>query len=366
MLIAGGGVAGLEAAVALDQLAGDRVEVEICAPRREFLYRPFAVGEPYRAAHVYRYDLEDLASRCGARFRWTSISSIDPTRRLATTPDGDATAYDHLVVASGVKLIWSVPGATMFWGIADESDAEDVVSRLGTPEMRRLVFAMPDGQSWTLPLYELALLGAARQSVDGLGGEPTQLTVVTPEERPLWVFGRQASEEVEALLEERGIEVFAGTHPVKFENGLLTVAPGAGIEADAVISLPRMEGRRIGGVPHNEDGFVPVDEHCRVVGLERAYAAGDVTAFPIKQGGVASQQADAIAEAIAADAGANLDPEPFDPVLRGVLWTGEGERYLYGRPTGGHGEASSLSDEPPWPAQRGKIMSRYLSDFLTA
>jgi sulfide:quinone oxidoreductase len=141
------------------------------------------------------------------------------------------------------------------------------------------------------------------------------------------------------------------------------------VEADAVIGLPRFEGRRIAGVPHDPNGFVGVDEHCRVIGLERVYAAGDMTAFPVKQGGIASQQADSAAEAIAAAAGAGLVPRPFDPILRGVLWTGHGPRYLYGRPTGGHGETSAFGERPEGPLRSGKVTARYftpLVDSLTA
>ena len=69
-----------------------------------------------------------------------------------------------------------------------------------------------------------------------------------------------------------------------------------------------------------------------------------MTAFPVKQGGIATQEADAAAEAIAAAAGCEVEPAPFDPVLRGVLWTGGEPRYLYGRLTGGHGETSRLSE----------------------
>ena len=56
--------------------------------------------------------------------------------------------------------------------------------------------------------------------------------------------------------------------------------------------------------------------------LEDVFAAGDIANFPIKQGGLAAQQADAAAEAIAAEAGAQVDPQPFKPVLRGILLTG--------------------------------------------
>jgi sulfide:quinone oxidoreductase len=89
-----------------------------------------------------------------------------------------------------------------------------------------------------------------------------------------------------------------------------------------------------------------------------------VTTFPVKQGGIATQQADAAAEAIAAELAADVEARPFDPVLRGVLWTGGQPRYLYGRLTGGHGETSTFSDTPPWTEPEQKIVGRYLTPFL--
>src|SRR3954454_983331 len=107
VLIVGGGVGALEAALALRELAGERVQVEICAGRGEFLYRPFAVGEPYGASRVLRYDLERLAGRCGAEFRLEHVGSIDPALSCARTHDGSEVAYDHLIVACGARLLWS-------------------------------------------------------------------------------------------------------------------------------------------------------------------------------------------------------------------------------------------------------------------
>lgn len=362
VLIVGGGIAGVEAALALRDLAGERVEIELCDPRREFVFRPFAVGEPYGAARVFRYDLEQLAQRCGARFRPEGIVSVAPEQRVALTRDGERLTYDHLIVTGGVRMLWAVPGAVTFWGVADEGQVGDVVSDLRAGDLRRVVFTMPGGRSWALPLYELALLGETELARAGV--TDTKLTIVTPEDAPLELFGRRAAEQMRALLTERGIDVVTGVHPVRFDGGRLRIAPGEDIEADAVISLPRLEGRRIGGVPHDADGFVGVDEHGRVIGLDGVFAAGDVTNFPVKQGGIATQQADAVAEAIAAEAGAEIEPRPFDPVLRGVLWTGREPRYLYGRPTGGHGEESSLSSRPHAAGQNGKISGRYLSPFV--
>ena len=364
VLVVGGGIAGVEAALALRDLAGERVEVQICDPRPEFVFRPFAVGEPYGVARAFRYDLGRLAERCGAIFRPDGVVAVAPEQRVALTRDGERLTYDYLIVASGARMLWAVPGAVTFWGVADEGQVGEIVADLRAGTLERLVFTMPGGRSWALPLYELALLGATE--LEKVGGNRTTLTVVTPEDAPLKLFGWRAAEQIRALLAERGIELVTGAHPVRFDSGRLRVAPGEAIEADAVITLPRFEGRRIGGIPHDADGFVGVDEHGRVIGLDSVFAAGDVTSFPVKQGGIATQQADAVAEAIAADVGADVEARPFEPVLRGVLWTGREPRYLYGWPTGDHGEESELATEPNGVGANGKISGRYLAPFVTS
>jgi sulfide:quinone oxidoreductase len=193
----------------------------------------------------------------------------------------------------------------------------------------------------------------------------SEIVIVTPEDSPLRLFGRRASERVAELLAERGIEVITGATPVGFEDGRLTLSPSDSIEADAVLSLPKIEGRQIGGVPRDTDGFVAVDDHSRVRGMGRTFAAGDVTDFPVKQGGIATQQADAAAESIAADLGCDVDAQRLDPILRGVLWTGAKPLYLSGYLSGGHGETSIASDQSPWNGEgQEKIISRYLTPFL--
>jgi sulfide:quinone oxidoreductase len=364
VLIVGGGVGALEAAIALRDLTEGKVQVELCSGRSDFLYRPFAVGEPYGASRVLRYDLERLAGRCGADFRLENIASVDLALRCARSHDGREIPYDRLIVAPGARLLWSVPGAITFWGAADEGEMQEVVDRLREGRLRRLVVTMPGGHGWALPAYELALMAATELKRYGVG--KTKVTVVTPEEGPLLIFGRRASVQVAALLGDNGIEVVAGTHPVKFERGELAIVPGRGLEADAVISLPRLEGRRLEGLPYDPAGFIAVDDHSRIAGVAHAYAVGDVTDFPVKQGGIATQQADVAAEAIAAELGFDVEANPLDPVLRGVLWTGANPRYLFGWLGGGHGETSIASDRPPWPIDNpSKLIGRYLTPFLS-
>jgi sulfide:quinone oxidoreductase len=100
-----------------------------------------------------------------------------------------------------------------------------------------------------------------------------------------------------------------------------------------------------------------------VRGLERVYAAGDGTDFPVKHGGVAAQQADVAAEAIAALAGEPVDPSKFHPEIQGILLGGDTPLYMSAHITGGHGSSSAVSDVPPW-SPPTKIAARRLAPYL--
>src|SRR6188474_335117 len=362
VVIAGTGIAGAEAALALRDLGRGRVDVHLYDARPEFVFWPFAVGEPYGAAQAYHYDLQSLAEHCRASFHLARIAAVDPQRRFVVTHDDQQVPYDHLIVVPGAEKLAAVPGAITLRGASEEGEVGKVIADLRQGRLGRIVFTMPRERGWALPLYELALLALTERgrSVDG----QTQITIVTPEDAPLEVFGRRAAEQTSALLAERGIEVICGAEPIEFDDGRLRVSSGEAVAADAVIALPRLEGRKVDGVPHDRNGFIPIDEHCRVIGLDRVYAAGDASSFPVKQGGIAAQQADAAAEAIVAAAGADLEPRPFDPVLRAVFWTGGEARYLYGRLAGSGRDESGLGERPPGGLGSSKVVARYLTPYV--
>ena len=116
------------------------------------------------------------------------------------------------------------------------------------------------------------------------------------------------------------------------------------------------------GLPSDKHGFIPVDSHGRVDGVDDVYAAGDGTTFPIKQGGLATQQADAAAAHVAARAGASVDPKPFRPVLRGKLLTGGTSLYVRHEIHGAGGESRASEDYLWWPPH--KIVGHYLAPWL--
>jgi sulfide:quinone oxidoreductase len=362
-VVIAGGVAALEAALALRALAEDRVDVELLAPEPQFWYRPLAVAEPFGLGEVRQFELSELAAAAGATFSPGALTGVDAGSKLARTSAGSSIPYDVLLVACGAAPTPAIPGAVTFRGPADTEKIRRLLDEIVSGQVGRVAFVVPWGAVWSLPMYELALMTAAY--LEERDVERVELVLVTPEDEPLQLFGRAGSEAARELLEERGIAVRAGAWPVELVDGELRLVPEGSVAADRVVALPRLRGTRIDGLPQTVEGFIPVDAHGQVHGLADVFAAGDITGFPVKQGGIAAQQADAAAELIAANAGADLTPQPFRPVLRGLLLTGRRPRYLRHEITGGAGDVSAASPEPLWwpPA---KIVGRYLAPFLGA
>lgn len=360
VLVAGGGVAALETTLALRDLAEDRVEIELLAPDGEFVYRPLAVAEPFHAGSVQRFDLGGLAQAAGARHRFGSLTAVYPDRRLARTSRSELLEYDALVLALGARAEDAIPGAITFSGHASVPAMRRLMDDLLADAVADVVFVVPTSIGWPLPLYELALLTATYLAERGLSAN---LTVVTPEEKPLAVFGDAASDSVAALLAEKGVAVRTETYSKEFDGDVLRVVPGAPIPAERAVAMPRLLGPGTPGIPCDESGFIPVDPHGRVGRLEGVYAAGDATSFPIKQGGLATQQADAVAEAIAAAAGAPVEPKPFEPVLRGLILTGGTPEFLRAEIARSSRRTSTAGADPLW-WPPGKIAGRYLGPFL--
>jgi len=361
-LIVGGGVAGLEAMLALRELAAELVDVELVSAEPHFYYRPLAVAEPFGLGEVHRWELGDLARHAGADFSAGVLASVNSNLREAHFASGAVVGYDALLVALGARAQRAVNGALTFRGPADAEPFRALLDELEARGQGQLLFAVPSGLTWPLPIYELALLSAREfeeRHVD------LRVGIVTSEPAPLAIFGVRASAAVQSLLEERGIAISCSRYPDEFAEGRLTCVANGPFPAEAVVAAPRLEGPQIDGLPVDRNGFIPVDEHGLVRGEDAVYAAGDGTTFPIKQGGIAAAQADTAAVSIARLAGADIEPRPFRPVLRALLLGGERSTFMSVELTGGHGETSEVSEEALWwPA--GKIVGRYLSPFLAS
>ena len=190
------------------------------------------------------------------------------------------------------------------------------------------------------------------------------MKLVTPEATPLALFGRPASEAVAELLVVRGIELLTSTHPVEFASGVLAVVPAGKVPADRVVALPRLRGRPIEGVPHDADGFIEVDPLGRVHGTCRRVCGGrrDGRA-PSSRVGSRPNRPTRLPLRSPRDLAHAVEPEPFRPVLRGTLLTGDGARFMRSEVPVAQGERSEVSAQMLWWPE-GKIAGRHLSHYL--
>jgi sulfide:quinone oxidoreductase len=361
VLIAGAGIAGLEALAAVRELAGDRAQLTLLSDREDFTLRALSVREPFGGLGSPTWPIAPFAREHGATLVSGRLGWVDAAQRVAHTEAGEAIEYDALLLAVGARLRTRFEHALTVDDRRMDALLHGLVQDIEGGYTRRVAFVAPSRMPWQLPLYELALMTSHRAYDMGV---EVEIALVTPEDTPLAIYGIAASEAVAERLQDAAVCFHGATHAEAPEAGRIRLQPGGReLEVDRIVALPELIGPGVRGLPLAEHGFIPVDLHRAVRGAPGAYAAGDATDFAVKHGGLAAQAAEVAAHSIAAAAGAPVEPIPFHPVVRAMLMTGAHPLYLEARITGGAGFASRVSEEPLW-TPRGKVDAPRLAAYL--
>ena len=364
VVIAGGGVAALEAMLALRALGQSHVAITLVAPKTDYRYRPLTVREPFTSAPTATYPIAEIAERAGAELVLDSFKWLDPGARTLHTRHGRDLSYDAVLLALGARQ------HPRFRGVLTVDDSRlgeqlaPFVARIDAGTIRSVAFVVPSLPIWSLPAYELALMTASRARDHR---HRLDTILITPEEAPLSALGLGASAEVAQMLAEAGITTVSAASCQIREPGKIDIYPlKRSIEVDEIIALPELFAPAVPGVPTNaERGFVSVDQYGAVPGLKRVYAAGDITDTPVKHGGLSADQADVAAQTIAALAGAPVQPRPLRPALHALLLGAGQPLFIRSQMLGDHGIDLEISSSPLWdPA--GKLQTEYLGPCLAA
>jgi sulfide:quinone oxidoreductase len=359
VVIAGGGVGALEGLLALQDLAGDRVHISVLTAARHVTYRATSITQPFGSEPAQRHEWATITRDRGVRWIPDVVEAVRPGMRELDTRDGPPVHYDALLLAVGARPEPALAGAITFAGPSDVLAIRETLEALTPGPSYKIAFVAMAGTAWTLPLYELALMTAEHGRRHGLD---LTIELISRESAPLGIFGAAASAAVRRRLSDAGVRIRIGTFPTEYADGKLWLELEGPLEVDLVVALPRLRGPRLPGLPHESGGFVPVAAYGRVRGVHDVWAVGDMTTRPLKQGGLATQQADVAAADIAAQiAGCDIEVQPYQPALRGMLLTGAEPLYLERDPRAPVG--SIVSSEPLWPSQQ-KIFGAHLGPYL--
>ena len=361
VVVAGGGVAGLESLLALHDLASGLVSLTLVSPEPDFVFRPMAVAVPFSRGHAKRHPLTAVARETDAELVRARVTEVDAAGREAVLDDGTRLPYDALLVAVGARGEPALKHALTWTPETDHELFGGLLRDIEEGYAKSVAFIVPPVVSWPLPAYELALMTAWESQ--GMGAD-VEVAVYTPEGAPLGLFGHAAAEALSEDLEAAGVTVVTSVEVEDGERGLVAQPGAMPVDSQRAVSLPRAAGPALPGLPADRAGFIPADRHGRVAGTDGVWVAGDAMSFPVKQGGLAAQEADAAAESIAAAAGAHVEPEPFRPVLRGVLLSGRGERWMRHALETAEEEGETARHALWWPPT--KVAGRYLAPYLGA
>jgi sulfide:quinone oxidoreductase len=357
VVVAGGGIAGLETLVALRGLAGHAVALKLVAPDDDFTLRALEVFEPFGLGQARRYPLADIAADLSADFHRDAVARVDCDQRMVRLASGTELAYDALVLAVGASPYPAFEYGTCFARAFDPEAFDEVLADVRAGLAERVAVVVPPGAPWTLPAYELALMIAAFVA-------QSKVTVVTPEHEPLSAFGAPAAELVRGELGAAGVELLTSISASVGHPCVVQLTRDARLSCDRIVHLPLLAGPNTRGVTCDGAGFIIVDDGFRAGDTEDVFAVGDGAAGAYKQGGLAAQQADAVAEQIAWRAGVEHPPRPYRPVLRALLRTVNGPRYMRAAPPGGSGVAEVSEQCLWWPPS--KVAARWLTPWLAA
>jgi sulfide:quinone oxidoreductase len=283
---------------AVDVTLVDETGVHVYKP--VWLYVAFGDADPAEG----RRPLDDLLDR-HVRLRTGRVTDIDTDGKRLTLDDGNALDYDHLIVATGARLVPDripglVEGGHDFYS---EDGAERLREALATFDGGRIVLSVA-GMPHMCPAapVEFTLMAEDWLRKRGLrNASEVAYTVPTERSHKLPPVANWADERFDA----RGIESHTEftVERVDPDDGTLHAVDGRALDYDLLVAIPPHAGvGLVADAGLGDDGWVETDPRTLEAGRAAdVYAIGDTTDIERPMAGsVAHYQAGVVADRISA------------------------------------------------------------------
>lgn len=305
VLILGGGIAALEAAIFYRK---EGFDVELVSPRDYLFIYPISIWIPVGTGTFENatLSLEKLAQQHGFRFTMETVVQISAADKSVTLKNGGIRKAKTLVIAVGS-------------GKMKHEGLEHTLSICGEPEQsmmlkERIDVLVAKGSG------KIALgFGGNPKDTSGVRGGPAfellfnlhhllvtkgirdrfELTFFAPMSQPGARMGEKALAMMSQILIRNQISTRYGQKIERFESKGVVFEDESILESDLTMFISAGDGHGIvksSDLPQNEAGFIRINDHCEIDGIEGWYAIGDVAAlqgpdWKAKQGHIAEVMA---------------------------------------------------------------------------
>jgi sulfide:quinone oxidoreductase len=282
--------AGFGALTAIRKLraADRRLEIHVIAPKPEFVFYPSTIWIPtgLRRPEDVIIDLNPFFRRMDVRYHHASATGLREGGRVVLTDTGEVT-NDGLVIASGGRFLKKLPGIEHAVTPCEGVEAAVTIrDRLAAMQGGTIAFGFSGNPKEPTamrggPIFEFMF--GIDQHLRGRGDrERFRLIFFSPAPEPGKRLGPRAVKGLLREMAKRGIETHLG-HKLKAFEADRVITEGGEFPADLIVFMPGMTGNAWfdnTDLPRSEGGLLQADAHCRVVGRERLYVAGDSGSFP--------------------------------------------------------------------------------------
>jgi NADH dehydrogenase len=306
IVIAGGGFAGLSAAMYLDKTLARREEVEVTLINREnfILFTPML--HEVAAGDLYPGDIVNPLRRILRRVKFVEaeVQAIDLSARRVHCLGGVARLeieleFDHLLLTLGSETnFFDLPGVSE-WAVTMKSMSDAALLRnrmvalleeasLQKEEAarRRLLTFVTAGGGFAGAETTGAINDFVREAVryyPELDEELIRVVVIHPGDFLLPELGEELGNYAERKLRERKVDVIKGVRVASYDGSLVKLTDGKSIPASTLIWTAGVKPSPvIAPLPYQkEHGRLVVSEYLAVTGVPGLWAAGDCAAVPV-------------------------------------------------------------------------------------